>query len=109
MRKQPGPPREWRALSRISCSALLESVSDAAFRCRPDEANVLAQHATGRLQCRRRPRRAPRRKLLVADVDAQLTRHRVDDDAVAVAHERDWTALLRLRRDVANDKSVRAA
>src|SRR5260221_278947 len=55
------------------------------------------------------PLRLPLRNFLFADFDGQPPLVRVEQDDVAVAHERDRPAMRRLRRDVSDDEAVAGA
>ena len=78
------------------------SIRDASLRCRADQPHVLRKDATLALEWWRRPAGATRREVGVADVHAQLAGIGVDNDAVAIADERDRTTVLRFGCDVAD-------
>src|SRR6187200_2294512 len=83
-------------------------VRHAAFRGGSNEAHVLREHASCRLRRWRNPRFPSSRQFLIAHIDAQEASGSVDRDAIAVLHERDRTAFLSFRRDVADDEAVRS-
>src|SRR4029453_7701749 len=95
--------------SALRTARLRVLVRYAALGCRPDEPHVLREHTARGLGRRRSPRLPSSRQFVIADIDGQLTRRGVDGDAIAVAHERDRTSLLRFWRDVPDDEPMRPA
>src|SRR6187397_350805 len=95
-----GSPMVRTGPSALRTARLRALVGHAALGCRPDEPHVLREHTARGLGRRRSPRLPSSRQFVIADIDSQLTRRGVDGDAIAVAHERDRTSLLRFWRDV---------
>src|SRR5262245_61259663 len=81
-------------------------VGDTALGRRAHVLDVLEERAARRLQRRRRERRAPARQLVARDLELEHALLRVDQDAIAVAHQRDRPAVLRLGRHVPDQEAV---
>jgi hypothetical protein len=88
---------------------LLFFVGDTPFGCRLHRANIFVQYAPCRLVVRRDPRRAPSRHLISIQIHVDGIAHRVDGNRIPGANQRNGTAFLGFRGDMAHNESVGAA